>query len=77
MVVDVNRGVLVLKFKKSLYGFKQASANWFDLIKTGLERRDCHQYQDDRCLFYRKDLVVLTSVDDGVIVSHKQDTITS
>ena len=44
MGVDANRGEWVLKFKKSLYGIKQASENWFDHLKTGLERRGYHQY---------------------------------
>ena len=65
-----------LKFKNSIYGFKQSSANWFDLLKIGLESRGYHQYQVDPCVFYRKDSVILTYVDYCVIVLHKQETIT-
>ena len=36
-----------------------------------------HQYQVDRCVFYIRDSVILTYVDDCVKVSHKQDKITS
>ena len=71
MVVRVNREEWVLKLNKALYGLKRASANWFDLLKTVLERRGYHQYQVNPCIFYRKDSVVLTYVDDSVIVSHK------
>ena len=44
--------------------------------KTGLERREYYQDQVDPCVFYRKNLVILTYV-DCVIVSHKQEKITS
>ena len=45
-------------------------------IKTGIERRGYHKYQVDPCVFYRKYSIILTSVDDCVIVSHKQEKIT-
>ena len=45
--------------------------------KTGLERRCCHKYQVDPCVIYRKDSVILNYVDDCIIVSHKEETITS
>ena len=44
MVFDENIGEWVLKLKKSIYGLKQANKNWFDPLKTGLERRGCHNY---------------------------------
>ena len=53
----------------------QASEDWFDLIKTGIERRGYHRYQFDPCVFYRKDSVILTYVDNSLIVSQKQETI--
>ena len=54
MGVDGYRVEWVLKLNKSLYGLNQASANWFDLLKTGLKRRVYHQYLVDPCVFYRK-----------------------
>ena len=36
LVFDGNRVEWVLKLNKLLYGIKQASANWFDIINTGL-----------------------------------------
>ena len=65
------------KDKKSLYGIKQGIKNWFDTIRTGLERRGYHQYQVNPCVFYRKDPVILTYSDYCVIVSHKQEKIKS
>ena len=47
----------------------------FDLLKSGLERRAYHQFQVDLCVFYIKDSVILTYVDDCVMISHKQETI--
>ena len=69
---DRNRVDWVIKLNKSLYGIKQASANWFDILKTSLERGGYHQSQVDSCVFYRKYSVILTYVDNCVIVSHKQ-----
>ena len=40
--------------------------------KTGLERRGYHQPQVDPCVFYRKYSVILSYVDDCVIVSQKK-----
>ena len=75
MLVCGNRVEWVIKSNKSLYGLNQASENWFDLIKNGLERRGYHQSQVYPCVFYRKDSVILTYVDYCVIVSHKEETI--
>ena len=41
----------ILKLKKSLYGLNQASANWFDTLKAGLNFRDFEQSQVDPCVF--------------------------
>ena len=46
-------------------------------VKTGLEMRGSHQSQVDPFVFNRKELVILSYVDDYVIVSHKQETTTS
>ena len=77
MGIDVNIGEWVLKLNKPLYEIKQEIAKWFDHLKTGLESRGCHQSQVDPYVCYRKDSVILTYVYDCVIISHKQDTITS
>ena len=45
--------------------------------KTGIERSHYHQHQSDPYVFYIKNSVILTFVDYCLIVSHKQDTITS
>ena len=77
MAVGVNIVEGVPKLNKSLYGIKKASESWFGLLKNCLESRCCHQSQGDTFLFYIKYSFLLTCVDDCVIVSHKQETITS
>ena len=54
---------------------KQVKLVWY--YKSFLESRDYNQSQVYPCLFYRKESVILTYVDDCVILSHKQETITS
>ena len=66
-----NRGY-VLQLNKNLYGLKQASYNWFQLIKTGLQVRGYeNQSSTDPCVFIGKDSIVMVYVDDCIIISKK------
>ena len=67
----------VLKLKKNLYGLKQASANWYEMIKGGLERRKFTPSIIDPCVFYKKDMIVLLYVDDMIVVSKREKDINS
>ena len=69
MRVSGNRGEWVIQLNKSLYGIKQSSANCFDIIKNGIERSVYNQYQVIPCMIYIKYSVILTYVDDCVLVS--------
>ena len=51
MRVGGNRVELLLKLNKSLYGIKQESENWSDILNTGLECRFYLQYQVEPCVF--------------------------
>ena len=62
----------VLKLKKNLYGLKQASANWYDMIKGGLERRKFTPSIIDQRIFYKEDMIILLYV-DGMIVALKKE----
>jgi hypothetical protein len=53
---------------KSLYGLKQAGYNWFEKLREGLIARDFIQSQVDKCVFFRNDCIVLTYVDDCIIL---------
>ena len=65
----------VLKLKKNLYGLKQASANWYEMIKGGLERRKFSPSIIDPCVFYKEGMIVLLYVDDMIVVSKKEEDI--
>ena len=65
------------KFKTSFYGTNKASNNWFGLLNNGIKSRGYHQHQIDPCVIYRKCSDILTHVYDCVIVSYRQETITS
>ncbi len=51
---------------QSLYGLKQAGYNWFERLQEGLIARDFIQSQTDKCVFFQKDCIVLTYVDDWI-----------
>ena len=53
----------VLNLNKSLYGLKQASLNWFEHLRKGLEARDYVQSRVDPCVFLCADYIVLCYID--------------
>jgi hypothetical protein len=67
-VSDVNRRRYVLKLNKSLYGLKQAGYNWFEKLREGLIAWDFIQSQVDKCVFFRMNCIILTYVDDCIIL---------
>ena len=48
-----DRRQYVLRLRKSLYGLKQASANWYDVLKTWLQHRGFHKSVADPCVFIK------------------------
>jgi hypothetical protein len=72
---EANKHLYVLKLKKNLYGLKQASFNWFDKLKNGLMDRDFKPSKIDACLYYKKGMIVLTYVDDCIIIGDKMKEI--
>ena len=58
-----------MKLLQNLYGLKDAGATWFNHLKKGLLDRGFKQSQVDPCLFYKKDLILITYVDDCILIS--------
>ena len=73
--VDENRHKYCLALKSNLYGLKQAGFNWFEKLKCGLQMRGFIPSQIDKCVFYRHDCIVVTYVDDCIIISKQMNTI--
>ena len=60
----------VLRLNKSLYGLKQAGYIWFAKLSNGLQDRGFVPSSVDPCVFFGKDCIVLTYVDDCIIVAN-------
>ena len=77
--IDLGKGTekraYVLELKSSLYGLKQSSANWYACLKEGLERRGFKESKADPCVFIKKGMIVLTYVDDCILISDKKEMI--
>ena len=65
----------LLKLNKSLYGLKQGSYNWYQKLKSGLEDRNFKASKVDPCLYLSKNMIVLTYVDDCIIVGKSMQEI--
>ena len=51
--VQDSRKSHVLCLRRSLYGLKQASANWYDMLKQGLISRGFNESIADPCVFIK------------------------
>ena len=65
----------MISLKSSLYGIKQSSANWYDCLKKGLERRGFRESKTDYCVFMKKGMIILTYVDDCILIANKKETL--
>jgi hypothetical protein len=65
----------ILKLNKSLYGFEQASLNWFKTLKQGLIDRGFHPLAINPCLYLKKGMIIITYVDDCIIISNSMKDI--
>ena len=55
--------------------YKQSSANWYDCLKKGLERRGFRESKADPCVFMKKGMIILTYVDDFILIANKKETL--
>lgn len=69
------RGDYALLLLRNLYGLKQASHNWFQMLKNGLIRRKFVPSKIDPCLYLKKNMMILTYVDDCIIVGKSKEEI--
>jgi hypothetical protein len=67
-VSDGDRHRYVQKLNKSLFELKQAGYNWFEKLREGLITCNFIQSQVDKCIFFRKGCIVLSYVDDYIIL---------
>ena len=65
----------VLKIKKNLYGGKNMGKIWFNHLKGALENIGFEQSQADNCVFYRKLVVFMFYVDDGLFFARRDKDI--
>jgi hypothetical protein len=65
----------VLKLKKSLYGLKQASLNWFEKRKQALMDCGFTPSEIDPCLYLKNNMVLLTYIDNCLIISLSKTSI--
>ena len=65
----------VIVLEKNLYGTKQATANWFEMLRDNLLKEGFRQSAIDPCLFLKSDIVIVTYVDDCLIFSDSEETI--
>ena len=66
LYVDGDRSKYVLKFKKNLYGLKQASFTWSEMLKSGLIEIGFTPSKVDPCVYYKDDILCAVYVDDTV-----------
>jgi hypothetical protein len=72
---DTESRAYVLRLKKSVYGLKQASLNWFEKLKQGLMDRRFTRSEINPCLYLKENMVLLTYVDNCIIISPSHDSI--
>ena len=74
---DGTRKQYVLKLDKNLYGLKNAACNWFEMLSKGLTgpKLKFKISEVDPCVFFRKNAIILTYVDDCIIFSKELEVI--
>jgi Reverse transcriptase (RNA-dependent DNA polymerase)/GAG-pre-integrase domain len=70
--VDGVRADYCLRLQKNLYGQKQAGRVWNQYLHDGLIARGFVQSSVDMCVYYRKSVVLMVYVDDGIFIGRNQ-----
>lgn len=64
-----DKGRLLVKLNKSLYGLKQSGHQWQQYITSKLQSVGLQQSLIDPCIFWKKDLIVAIHVDDVLVAA--------
>ena len=67
----------VLKLNNNFYGLKQGNLNWYEKLKASLVERYFKPSDIDTCLYIGNGMIILTYVDDCIIVGTSMDRINS
>ena len=67
----------VLKLNKNLYGLKQGIFNWYEKLKTSMVDKYFKPSDIDPCLYIGNKMIILTYVDDCIIVGPSMGRIDS
>jgi hypothetical protein len=73
--VDGARSDYCLRLRKNLYGQKQAGRVWNQYLHDGMIARGFVQSEIDMCVYYRKSVMLMVYVDDGIFIGPKQEDI--
>ena len=65
----------VAKLNASLCGLKPGSFNWFEKLRQGLEAQGFISSEVDSCLYMKYGMMVITYVDDCIIVGNSMNEI--
>ena len=72
---ESNLCLYILKLKKSLYGLKQASHNWYENVKQSLFDQYFIPSKIDPCIFMKYGMLLLVYVDECIILSDSEPRI--
>ena len=64
-----------IESSENLYGLKNASLNWFEMLQRGLKDRGFSPSSVDPCVFIRDNCVILVYVNDCIIISKDKKVI--
>jgi len=67
----------ILKLNKKSFGLKQASYNWYEKLRISLEDRSFKPSKIEHCLYLGNGMIILTYVDDCIIVGPSMTKIDS
>ena len=68
IIPGASNGWSVLKLRKNLYGLKDAGQTWHKYLRDGLLKCGFKQSQVNPCLFTKGNVLIVTYLDDAVII---------